>query len=128
MVFKEMVAYLLDGKGGYTCSNDIQAEKKLYEVMLSGVQEGIDGVRERHPDWSEERLHQYAVGDSIGQTMLKAKECLESHGYDTSTLPHYVVPEFGDVATLVLRIGMGAAIMGGIYAANRFKNKINYKL
>lgn len=128
MVFKEMVAYLLEG-GKYVCGNDIRAEKEMYERWYPGIQADIDGVRERHPDWTDERLHQYSTGDSVGQTFLKIKECLESHGYDTSTLPQVVVPEFGDIASLILKIGIGGTVIAGAYAANHLRNKgFGYKI
>jgi hypothetical protein len=129
MVFKEMVAYLLNGDGTYSCSNDISAEKDLYLEFEDGVQSGVDTARRLNPDWTEVQLHDYvSKGDSISQTMLKAKECLEQHGYDTSTLPQVVVPEFGDVASLVLRIGIGASIIAGTYAAKYFNAKKGYSL
>jgi hypothetical protein len=126
MVFKEMVAYLLDGKGGYTCSDDIGQEKHLYLGFQNLIQQSIDHARQMNPDWTEERLNQYAYGDSIGQIFLKTKDCLASHGYDMSTLPQLTVPEFGDVASLIFKIGMAGATMAGIYAAKYMASKKNF--
>lgn len=126
MVFKEMVAYLLDGKGGYTCSDDVKGEVDLYNNLYLRMQPAIDDVRQSHPDWSDDRLNQYAWGDDTGQTFLHVKECLQSHGYDMSTLPQLVIPEFGDVSSLVFRIGMAGATMAGIYAAKYMASKKNF--
>jgi hypothetical protein len=116
MVFKELVAYLAASDG--TC-NDINAERKSYDSILSQLQLAVDRARELNPDWTEERLHEYASGGHIGKMLEQTKTCLDSLGYDTSTLPHVIVPEF-PVPGMAGLITAGA--MGGLLAYMKARN------
>ncbi len=119
MVFKELVALLINKDGSYTCSNDLQEELSIYQSLQLRIQQGVDRARELNPDWTDERLHQYAYGGNTGQTFLKAKACLDSLGYDTSTLPQVVIPEFPipGMAGLIT-----AGTMSGLLAYMKAKN------
>jgi hypothetical protein len=111
MILKEAVAYLFNN-GAYSCSNDLNAELKEYHTFLRSTQEGVDRAREISPEWTEERLRAYANGGAEGQLLIYIKDCLDSLGYDTSTLPNVIVPEFPvpGMAGLITAGGMGAMI------------------
>lgn len=126
MVFKEMVAYLLNtDTGKYTCGSDVQAERNLYDVMLNGAQDGVNSVKADHPDWTTQHLQDYSSHSTFGSLLPKIEDCLRSHGYDISNLPHVSVPEFGDISSLVLRIGMTASLMTGLYLTRYLKTKFS---
>lgn len=128
MVFKEMIAYLLEGSR-YVCSNDIQAEKKLHDGFVEWNNEVHDWIRQRNPDWTDAQVSNYITRTEPYGLAKTTEECLKSHGVDVSQLPHVVVPEFGDVASLILKIGIGGAVIAGAYAANYLRNKgFNYKI
>ena len=118
MLFKEAIAYLFNN-GVYTCSKDANAELKEYHGFLEVVQNGVNRARELNPDWTEERLREYASGGS-GKVLVQIKDCLDSLGYDTSSLPHVVVPEF-PIPGMAGLITAGA--MGGLIAYMKFKNR-----
>ena len=125
MVFKELVALLVNNDGVYSCSKDLNAEIDLYHTVLKLTQQGVDRARELNPDWSEARLQEYASGGTFGSVLPKIKDCLDSIGYDTSSLPHVVVPEFPvpGMAGLITAGAMGAGL-AYMKLKNRFyKNK-----
>ena len=113
------VAYLLKD-GVYTCSSNLQAEKELYERFVVIVQGGVDAVHKIHPEWTETRVREYIGGDSIGQVMLRGKECLESNGYDTSGLPHVNIPE---LPLPGLATAVGIVIGLSVLAYMKWKNR-----
>lgn len=119
MPFKELVAMLVNNDGVYSCSKDLNAELDLYHGALKLAQQGVDRARELNPDWTEERLHEYTTGGTFGSLLPKIKDCLDSLGYDTSALPHVVVPEF-PVPGMAGLITAGA--MGGLLAYMKAKN------
>lgn len=127
MVFKEAITLLLGKDGIYTCSDDVKGEKNEFDIAYRGVQGAIDHNRQLDPSVTEEHLKGYLNTD-IGAWMMQTKECLASHGYDVSALPQVTVPEFGDIASLMLRIGVGGAILAGTYAAKYFGTKNSYKI
>lgn len=102
---------MLNQDGTYSCSNDLSGEISLYNEVETGVQESTDLARRVNPDWSETRLHEYVDQSTLGQVLHKIEDCVASHGYDVSTLPHVAVPFFPGEARGLVMLTIGAPIV-----------------
>ena len=109
----------------YTCSNDVNAELQVFFDAHVTLQEAIDNIREtRGEDRAETYRDSLLVSDPWGKIWVESRNCLASLGYDVSALPYLEVPEFEEVAVMVL----GGSIIFVILISKKIQAKVKNKI
>ena len=110
---------LKDGGRRYECSDDVAAELKQYNDLTFVFQGDIDRVKSRSgEDVAQEYFDKAVTHDpsTNGGAWQAARNCLESLGYPLDKLDPIIVPEFGEIAPLIL----AGSIFGSLFAMRYF--------
>ncbi len=108
--------------GTFICTNDTKNEIQFYHDIKTSIQSRIDMYLQQRPgdiDGAQTYLNNMLKNDIFGIYLNNSKECLQSLGYDTSTLNPFTVPEFSSLSGMIIAISISGVII--IAAKFRFR-------
>lgn len=117
----EIVAGKMAAYAQIPCTlRDLDAQKIIYESNVEQLNQALEYFKQKVPDATAGRIHEYIVSGDTLNKIYQAKSCLESYGVNTDALAHFSnevmqaitkVPEFGQIAAGVTAASIFAAII-----------------
>ena len=110
-------SYGISKDGEIVCSDNIEREMQAYNEYRNEVQENVDRIKSQDGEQkAQEFFEAMLVNTEVGRNFQFQKDCLQSLGYDVQSLNPVIVPEFHEMAIIVL----GSAIFGIVAISKKF--------
>ena len=106
--------------GEMVCSGNVEREVQAYNEYKIEVQMHVDRIRALEGDQKAQEFFEGVLQNTqVGRSLSFQMDCLDSLGHDMETLDPVVVPEFHEIAIIVLASG----IFGIIALSKKFGNR-----